>query len=211
MKRLLIYIAAAGLMLYSCKPEEYTGPLDSPVGNWDGIRTEYYFDGSLVAETETCEYPAISFYKQGLCCIEGVKGAFPYTYDHSSGELLIDSRLWNVTTLTGAEMVMSYTEVALPLPDEPEAQEEGAEQPVEPEEPEEPEVPVTPEEPEVPTYEYNGMTITSDQTGYFYMKNGEPVYCRFFETTAEDGSKYIDFWYDSHTDHFIPLVVESKK
>ena len=182
MRRFIISILAA-VSLAACKPEAYTGPLDSPVGSWDGVKAEYYFNGDLVGETDVCEYTAISFYQDGLCCIEGIKGSFPYTYDHSSGILVIENTIWTIPTLTGAEMVLKYlettyledaeafaSEVALPL-------------------------------------EYRGVTIDADTYGYYYETGqGDKVYCRFYGTKDA-----IDFWYDTHTDHFIPLVVEVKK
>ena len=99
MKR-LIYIAFA-FLAFSCKPAPYLGPLDSPVGNWDGYKGEYYFNGEMVAELDSCEFKGISFYKQGYCCIEGVKGAFPFVYNESNGDLQIDSTLWHVPTQFG--------------------------------------------------------------------------------------------------------------
>lgn len=199
MKKILIYIAClAGFLAVSCKPDAYTGPLDSPVGNWEGIRSQYLFNGEQVADIDSCETTAISFYKQGLCCIEGVKGAFAYTYDQETGYLQIDNSLWQVLTLTGAEVVMQYLYTAYP--------------------PEE-----TPEEPEVPEVkpdangvilpaEYNGFTITSNTNGYFYKNEAdETVYCKFKGWKNETDSLIIDFWYDSHIDHFIPLVVTAAK
>ena len=182
MRPFIISILAAA-SLAACKPETYTGPLDSPVGNWDGIQAEYYFNGDLVGETDVCEYSAISFFKDGLCCIEGIKGSFPYTYDHSSGILVVENTIWTIPTLTGGEMILKYlettylegaaafvSEVALPI-------------------------------------EYKGVTIDADTYGYYYETGqGDKVYCRFYGTKDA-----IDFWYDTHTDHFIPLVVEVKK
>ena len=186
MKRLILSImAAAGLV--ACKPEAYTGPLDSPVGNWDGVRAEYYFDGEMVGEVDVCQYSAISFYKDGLCCIEGVKGAFPYTYDQAFDLLTIDNTTWSVCTLTGAEMVLEYIETTHP---------EGYEH-----------VSVL----ELPI-EYNGRTINADKNGYYYeVNNGQTVECNFYGSADETGALVIDFWYDTHIDHFIPLVVETKK
>ena len=121
MKKILIYIAClAGFLAVSCKPDAYTGPLDSPVGNWEGTRSQYLFNGEQVADIDSCETTAISFYKQGLCCIEGVKGAFAYTYDQKTGYLQIDNSLWQVITLTGAEVVMQYLYTAYPPEETPE-------------------------------------------------------------------------------------------
>ena len=219
MKKILIYIAClAGFLAVSCKPDAYTGPLDSPVGNWEGIRSQYLFNGEQVADIDSCETTAISFYKQGLCCIEGVKGAFAYTYDQETGYLQIDNSLWQVLTLTGAEVVMQYLYTAYPPEETPEETPE-----VSPAAEETPETPETPEEPEVPEVkpdangvilpaEYNGFTITSNTNGYFYKNEAdETVYCKFKGWKNETDSLIIDFWYDSHIDHFIPLVVTAAK
>lgn len=215
MKKIIIYIAClAGFLAVSCKPDAYTGPLDSPVGNWEGIRSQYLFNGEQVADIDSCETTAISFYKQGLCCIEGKKGAFPYIYDQETGHLQIDNSLWQVLTLTGAEVVMQYLYTAYPPEETPE---------VAPASEETPETPDTPEEPEVPEVkpdangvilpaEYNGFTITSDTNGYFYKNEAdETVYCNFKGWKDESGTLIIDFWYDSHIDHFIPLVIPTTK
>lgn len=215
MKKIIIYIVClAGLLAVSCKPDAYTGPLDSPVGNWEGIRSQYLFNGEQVADIDSCETTAISFYKQGLCCIEGKKGAFPYIYDQETGHLQIDNSLWQVLTLTGAEVVMQYLYTAYPPEETPE---------VAPASEETPETPDTPEEPEVPEVkpdangvilpaEYNGFTIESNTNGYFYKNEAdEIVYCNFKGWKDESGTLIIDFWYDSHIDHFIPLVVTTTK
>lgn len=215
MKKIIIYIAClAGFLAVSCKPDAYTGPLDSPVGNWEGVRSQYLFNGEQVADIDSCETTAISFYKQGLCCIEGKKGAFPYIYDQETGHLQIDNTLWQVLTLTGAEVVMQYLYTAYP----PEETHEVA-----PASEETPETPDTPEEPEVPEVkpdangvilpaEYNGFTISSNTNGYFYKNEAdETVYCNFKGWKNEADSLIIDFWYDSHIDHFIPLVVTTTK
>ena len=215
MKKIIIYIVClAGFLAVSCKPDAYTGPLDSPVGNWEGIRSQYLFNGEQVADIDSCETTAISFYKQGLCCIEGKKGAFPYIYDQETGHLQIDNSLWQVLTLTGAEVVMQYLYTAYPPEETPE---------VAPASEETPETPDTPEEPEVPEVkpdangvilpaEYNGFTISSNTNGYFYKNEAdETVYCNFKGWKNEADSLIIDFWYDSHIDHFIPLVIPTTK
>ena len=215
MKKIIIYIVClAGFLAVSCKPDAYTGPLDSPVGNWEGVRSQYLFNGEQVADIDSCETTAISFYKKGLCCIEGKKGAFPYIYDQETGHLQIDNSLWQVLTLTGAEVVMQYLYTAYPPEETPE---------VAPASEETPETPDTPEEPEVPEVkpdangvilpaEYNGFTITSNTNGYFYKNEAdETVYCNFKGWKDESGTLIIDFWYDSHIDHFIPLVVTTTK
>lgn len=205
MKR-LIYIAFA-FLAFACKPAPYLGSLDSPVGNWDGVKGQYYFNGEMVAELDSCVFSAISFYKQGYCCIEGMQGAFPYTYDNTSGELQIDSTLWSVTTLTGAEMVMKFVDLIYPDQEpEPEPSEEDVPETEEPEEP-------SPDDNGIILpVEYKGFEINADRYGYFYInKTGRTIHCNFKGTTDPDGNLKIDFWYDTHTNYFIPLVVEVPK
>ena len=238
MRRLLIIFALALAALSACQPEAYTGPLDSPIGNWTGVRSEYFFNGEKVADIDSCETVGIAFYKQGLCCIENVKGAFPFTYDNDTKYLQIDSTLWEVSVLTGAEMVMTCLYTLYPaepeVPSEPETPEEPEtpngpdtpEDPSEPEEPEtqeEPEVPEEPTEPEVPEVkpdangvilpaEYNGFEINANKNGYYYINEaGERIYCHFKGWLDQDKNLNIEFWYDRHTDYFIPLVVQPKK
>lgn len=173
-------LITAGLFAVSCKPEVYTGPLDSLVGSWKGVRSEYFFNGENVADIDSCEMKAISFYKQDLCCIEGVKGAFPYTYDNETGHLQIDNSIWQVITLNGTEVVMQYLYTLYPpvetpdvtpaseifqdgsegdtTPDDSETApddsgdgtEETPDTPETPDNPDNPEEPDTPEEPEIP-------------------------------------------------------------
>ena len=239
MKR-LVYIALA-FLAFSCKPAPYLGPLDSPVGNWDGYKGEYFFDGELVAELDSCEFKGISFYKQGFCCIEGVKGAFPFIYNESNGDLQIDSTLWSVPTLTGEGMVMKFVDRIYPPEPEPEPENpeggdegspeetpeteepghgSGADPETDPEQPEEPEKPEEPAEPEVKPdkngvilpAEYKGFTIEANKNGYFYMNAaGKKVYCGFKGWKNEADSLIIDFWYDSSTNYFVPMVVEVTK
>ena len=239
MRRLTSIFAAviAALAAFAaCQPEAYTGPLDYPEGNWDGIRSEYFFNGEKVADVDSCETLGVSFYKQGLCCFEGVKGAFPFKYDDQTRYLQIDSTLWEVSVLTGAELVMTYLYTLYPsepeepeTPENPEVVSEEGEEPVEPSEPVDPSEPTDPEnpeepvEPEVPEVkpdkngvilpaEYNGCEINADKNGYFYINEAsEKVYCKFKGWTDQDKTLIIDFWYDRHTDYFIPLVVETKK
>ena len=238
MKR-LIYIAFA-FLAFSCKPAPYLGPLDSPVGNWDGYKGEYFFNGEMVAELDSCEFKGISFYKQGYCCIEGVKGAFPFIYNESNGDLQIDSTLWSVPTLTGERMVMKFVDRIYPPEPEPEPENpeggdpEGGDEgsPDETPETEEPghgsgadpetdlEQPEEPSEPEVKPdengvilpAEYKGFTIEANKNGYFYMNAaGKKVYCGFKGWKNEADSLIIDFWYDSSTNYFVPMVVEIEK
>ena len=220
-------VIAALAAFAACQPEAYTGPLDYPEGSWDGIRSEYFFNGEKVADVDSCETLGVSFYKQGLCCFEGVKGAFPFKYDDQTRYLQIDSTLWEVSVLTGAELVMTYLYTLYPsepeepeTPESPEVVSEEGEDIVEPSEPTDPEEPVKPEVPEVKPdkngvilpAEYNGCEISADKNGYFYInESAEKVYCKFKGWTDENKTLIIDFWYDRHTDYFIPLVVETKK
>ena len=208
-------VIAALAAFAACQPEAYTGPLDYPEGNWDGIRSEYFFNGEKVADVDSCETLGVSFYKQGLCCFEGVKGAFPFKYDDQTRYLQIDSSLWEVSVLTGAELVMTYLYTLYPSePETLEVASEEVEEPTDPEDPVEPEVPeVKPDKNGVilPA-EYNGCEINADKNGYFYINEAsEKVYCKFKGWTDENKTLIIDFWYDRHTDYFIPLVVETKK
>ena len=235
MRKLLIIFAFAISAFVACQPEVYTGPLDSPIGNWDGVRSEYFFNGEKVADLDSCETSAIAFYRQGQCCIENVKGAFPFKYDNDTRYLQIDSTLWEVSVLTGAELVMTYLYTLYPAdpvetsdpetPEEP-TDPENPEDTTDPEEPGDPETPETPEEPtepEVPEVkpdengvilpaEFNGFEINSNKNGYYYInESGETVYCNFKGWLDQDKNLIIDFWFDRHTDYFIPLVVETKK
>ena len=209
MRKLIIFFAAA-LAFAACKEKIYTGPLDSPVGSWDGVKTEYYFNGEWVGETQECEYPAISFYEGGLCCIEGVKGAFPYTYDNASGMLQIDSTVFGVRTLTGVEFVIEYIETLFPEEALPTSDSETPEVPAEPEVPE-----VQPDKNGIILpVEYEGLIINADDNGYYYevgVEGTERIYCNFFGGKDAAGTRIIDFWYDNYTAHYIPLVVEPKK
>ena len=208
-------VIAALAAFAACQPEAYTGPLDYPEGNWDGIRSEYFFNGEKVADVDSCETLGVSFYKQGLCCFEGVKGAFPFKYDDQTRYLQIDSSLWEVSVLTGAELVMTYLYTLYPSePETLEVASEEVEEPTDPEDPVEPEVPeVKPDKNGVVLpAEYNGCEINADKNGYFYINEAdEKVYCKFKGWTDENKTLIIDFWYDRHTDYFIPLVVETKK
>lgn len=223
-----ILLSVIAVSIASCEPEVYTGPLDSPIGSWDGIRSDYYFNGEMIAALDSCETTAISFYKQGLCCIEGVKGAFPFIYDDAHSLLQIDSTLWAVEKLMGTEMVLSYLYRILPQPAEPAAhlkatlmnetetpdESEDQEQPEDTEEPTEPEEPVI--KPDANGFilpiEYMGVTINADKYGYYYINRTESVvYCDFKGWKNADKTWTVDFWYDTHTDYFIPLVVETPK
>ena len=107
MKRILILVI---VVLASCKPEVYLGPLESPVGNWRSSESIYYFNGEIVGQNNSCEYSAISFYKDSLCCMEGVKGAFIYHMSETGDSLIVDSLAWHIEELTGRFMKLEYLE-----------------------------------------------------------------------------------------------------
>ncbi len=160
-------VLASGVLvaINSCKPDIYKGPLDNPYGNWLGVHTDYFFNSETVAQTDACGYSVISFYRQGLCCIEGHKGALPFSYDHESSSLEVGQDRWTVTTLTGAEMVLEFIGTVIP---EQEPDDNGGETGSE-----ENEDGLDGNGIKLPA-EFKGMTITSDGTAYFYTdKNGK--------------------------------------
>lgn len=186
----LILVCGALVAISSCKPDIYKGPLDNPYGNWLGVHTDYFFNSETVAQTDACGYSVISFYRQGLCCIEGHKGTLPFSYDHESSSLEVGQDRWTVTTLTGAEMVLEFigTENGDGSEDGSDGNEDGLDG----------------NGIKLPA-EFKGMTITSDGTAYFYTdKNGNQVRCYFAGTKDENGRTKVDFWFDTHTDRFVP-------
>lgn len=192
MKKILV-ILMLGIAAISCKPTPYLGPLDSPVGNWEGVKGQYRFNGEMVAELDSCVFSAISFYRQGYCCIEGMNGAFPFIYDNESGDLQIDSTLWSVKTLTGAEMVMDFVDRIYPEAPETDPEEDTQEGQTAPD-----------KNGVILPAEYKGFTIEADRNGYFYINDsGKTVYCNFKGTKNDADSLIIDFWYDTHTNHFV--------
>ena len=193
MMKKILFILMLGIAAISCKPTPYLGPLDSPVGNWEGIKGQYIFNGEMVAELDSCVFSAISFYRQGYCCIEGMNGAFPFIYDNESGDLQIDSTLWSVKTLTGAEMVMDFVDRIYPEAPETDPEEDTQEGQSAPD-----------KNGVILPAEYKGFTIEADRNGYFYINDsGKTVYCNFKGTKNDADSLIIDFWYDTHTNHFV--------
>lgn len=199
MKGILKALALASgvfVIINSCKPDIYKGPLDNPYGNWLGVHTDFFFNSETVAQTDACGYSVISFYRQGLCCIEGHKGALPFSYDHESSSLEVGQDRWTVTTLTGAEMVLEFIGTVIP---EQEPDDNGGETGTE-----ENEDGLDGNGIKLPA-EFKGMTIISDGTAYFYTdKNGKQVRCYFVGTKDENGTTKVDFWFDTHTDRFVP-------
>lgn len=192
----LVLASGVFVIINSCKPDIYKGPLDNPYGNWLGVHTDYFFNSETVAQTDACGYSVISFYRQGLCCIEGHKGALPFSYDHESSSLEVGQDRWTVMTLTGAEMVLEFIGTVIP---EQEPDDNGGETGTE-----ENEDGLDGNGIKLPA-EFKGMTITSDGTAYFYTdKNGKQVRCYFVGTKDENGTTKVDFWFDTHTDRFVP-------
>lgn len=192
----LVLASGVFVIINSCKPDIYKGPLDNPYGNWLGVHTDYFFNSETVAQTDACGYSVISFYRQGLCCIEGHKGALPFSYDHESSSLEVGQDRWTVTTLTGAEMVLEFIGTVIP---EQEPDDNGGETGTE-----ENEDGLDGNGIKLPA-EFKGMTIISDGTAYFYtVKNGKQVRCYFVGTKDENGTTEVDFWFDTHTDRFVP-------
>lgn len=193
MMKKILYMILLGIAAISCKPTPYLGPLDSPVGNWEGVKGQYRFNGEMVAELDSCVFSAISFYRQGYCCIEGMNGAFPFIYDNESGDLQIDSTLWSVKTLTGAEMVMDFVDRIYPEAPETDPEADTQEGQTAPD-----------KNGVILPAEYKGFTIEADRNGYFYINDsGKTVYCNFKGTKNDADSLIIDFWYDTHTNHFV--------
>lgn len=220
----LILVCGALVAISSCKPDIYKGPLDNPYGNWLGVHTDYFFNSETVAQTDACGYSVISFYRQGLCCIEGHKGTLPFSYDHESSSLEVGQDRWTVTTLTGAEMVLEFIETVIPEPepDDNGGEEtdtddgsgnssedgsgngDGTENGDNQENGDGNEDGLDDNGIKLPA-EFKGMTITSDGTAYFYTdKNGKQIRCYFVGTKDENGTTRVDFWFDTHTDRFVP-------
>ena len=226
----IFYIIACGLLFFACKPEAYVGPLDSPIGNWQGIECDYYFNGELVGDADSTYYSAMTFYKEGLVCIEGVKGAFPFSYDPQAHILQIDSLSWAVVNLHSEDMTLKYLGRVYPTPpsadevksEETEGSEDGGsdDEPGEGEEPGESEDPEEGEDPEedqgpkpdkngiILPANYKGFTIEADSNDYYYINsNGIKTYCTPVGHLNAEGILDIALWYDTRTDYYGPLVV----
>ncbi|MBQ2874864.1 MAG: hypothetical protein IJE85_06160 [Bacteroidales bacterium] len=219
MMKKIIYIAAAALMLFACKPEAYVGPLDSPVGNWEGIGCDFYFNGELVGDADSSFYSAMTFYKGGLCCIEDVKGAFPYKYDAQSHILQIDSVYWAVQNMHSEDLTLKFLGRIYPTPpsaeEEVKSDEDGSDEGGEEgdgSEGEEEQGPKPDKNGIILPVEYKGVTISADENDYFYTdSNGSKIYCTPVGEKNEEGIMAIALWYDTRTDYYIPLVVELEK
>lgn len=195
MKKYLIILGF--IALASCKPEVYLGPLDSPLGNWKGQASEYYFAGENVYASDGCAYSAISFYKDSLCCIEGVKGVFRWTY--SGDSLVVDSTIWKAVDLTGATMVLEHIGVIEKTIADTPAVTADTDDGSQPE--------ITDPIPTDPLpVEYKGKTIERDGESYWYAdSSGEHVRCWPVESFAEDGTVTVICWWDTRTDTYKPF------
>lgn len=218
MKKIL-FIIALGL-LAACKPEAYVGPLDSPEGNWEGIGCDYYFNGELVGDADSSFYSAMTFYKEGLCCIEGVKGAFPYEYDSQTHILQVDSTYWAVQNMHSEDLTLKLLGRIYPTPpsageevrsdDETGSDvtdgEEGGEQEGENQ------GPVADKNGIILPAEYKGFTISADDNDYFYTDTqGNKIYCTPVGAKDPEGLMVIALWYDTRTDYYVPLVRKVEK
>lgn len=214
MKRIFIIIAALAAFLAGCKPEIYTGPLDSPVGNWKSQESHYFFAGEEVYQDETGYYSAISIYRDTLCCIEGRKGTFKWKY--SADSLIVDSTIWKVTELTGARMALDYlgrierpasgnNPAVMPTADSgsdsgnDSGSDSGQTGTV-------PEGSNPPSGTENLPVEYKGKSIETDGKDHWYLDSeGKKVLCWKKVITKEDGSEEIVCWWDFRKDCYIPF------
>ena len=206
----IVYISALIILALSCKPAAYVGPLDTPEGNWDGIGCDYYFNGELVGDADSSYYSAMTFYKDGLCCIEGVKGAFPYKYESQTHILQIDSLSWAVLNLHSEDLTLKYLGRIYPTPpssdevkseDSENDKEEGEEQGPKPD-----------KNGIILPAEYKGFVISADSNDYYYIDAaGSKIYCTPVGQKNSDGLMEIALWYDTRTDYYVPLVVEIEK
>jgi hypothetical protein len=200
MKKILYFIVLAAIA-FSCKPEAYVGDLDSPIGNWEGIGCDYYFKGDLVGDADSSYYSAMTFYKEGLCCIEGVKGAFPYSYDAQTHILQIDAIYWAVLNLHSEDMTLKYLGRTYATPPSTDSKAEGEDGNTGEDQGPEPDsngiiLPV----------EYRGTTIQADENDYYYMDNtGNKVYCSFVGQRNAEGLMNVALWYDTRTDYYVPM------
>ena len=196
MKRSVILSAIALICIVACKPKQYLGPLDSPLGNWKSSESIYYFNGETVWQNDTCEYTAISFYKDSLCCIEGRKGTFEYHMSDEGDMLTVDSLVWEIEELTGRFLKLQYVEdlrmeeAGIPAEGEDDGDSEDADA-----------------DPITLPVDYKGMSIVSDGNGgYMYLgRDGKPVPCRYIAHPEEDGTFTVDCWFDSRHDTYRPF------
>ena len=204
----IVYLATLIFLALCCKPAAYVGSLDSPEGNWDGIGCDYYFNGELVGDADSSYYSAMTFYRDGLCCIEGVKGAFPYKYDSQTHILQIDSLSWAVLNLHSEDLTLKYLgrTYATPSSSEDVKSEDDESDQVEDQGPKPDKNGI------ILPVEYKGFTISADSNDYCYTDaSGNKIYCTPVGRKNADGLMEIALWYDTRTDYYIPLVVEIEK
>lgn len=178
MKKSYIIIAIVAALIVGCKPALYTGPLDSPLGNWRSSESRYFFAGEEVFQDDSCMFSAISFYKDSLCCMEGMKGTF--RWEHSGDSLVVDSTIWRVTALTGQRMALDYLGRIEQTTEGIEIEAEGV------------------------SIEYKGKTIESDGYDCWYLNNdGIKVMCwKKVYTKKGDDTPYT-CWWDKRHDTYI--------
>ena len=222
----ILYMTMLAALLFACKPAAYVGPLDSPIGNWQQAGCDFYFNGENVGDADSSYYSAMTFYKEGLICIEGVKGAFPYNYDPQTHILQIDSTSWAVQTLHSEEMVLKYLGRIYPTPPSEDGtvkSDEGNEGDTDEEvtESEGNDGEGTPEEDLGPKPDkngiilpagYKGFSIDADENSYYYINaTGNKIYCIPVGQINAEGLMDIALWYDTRTDYYEPLVVVIEK
>ena len=202
MKKVMFF--AALILAAACGPKTYLGKLDSPVGNWKSSESIYYFNGEIIFQNTECEYSAISFYKDSLCCIEGRKGAFKYYMSEVDDSLVVDSVAWHIEELTGRFLKLNYLEdlrwkKAETGEDSPgivdgtaSVESSGSDSET---------------DPIVLPVQYEGVTIVSDGNGgYMYSSTeGKDIPCRYISHTDENGNLVIDCWFDSRHDTYTPF------
>ena len=196
MKKLIFTLAVVLALSAACKPKEYLGPLASPLGNWHSSESIYYFNGETVYQNNSCEYSAISFYKDSLCCIEGRKGTFQYYMSETGDSLVIDSVAWHIKEMTGRLLKLDYLEDLRAKTEDTESSDEVADNGAEED-----------EGPIMLPVEYKGVTIDSDGAeGYMYTNSeGKEIPCRYVGHDGEDGILIIDCWFDSRSDAYKPF------
>ena len=209
-------MALLAALAFACKPAAYVGPLDSPIGNWQEAGCDFYFNGTNVGDADSSYYSAMTFYKDGLCCIEGVKGAFPYDYNSQTHILQIDSLYWAVVNLHSEDMTLKYLGRIYPTPPSADevksegtgdAEDGGSEGEV----PEEDLGPKPDKNGIILPVEYRGVTISADENDYYYIDaTGNKIYCTPVGQIDSNGRMEIALWYDTRTDYYGPLVVIPK-
>ncbi len=210
MKKVILASVLALALSAACKPEVYLGELDSPIGNWKSSESIYYFNGEIVFQNNECEYSAISFYKDSLCCIEGRKGAFEYYMSEVDDSLVVDSVAWHIEELTGRFLKLDYLKDLRwkkgGAGEDSTGNGSGIGDGTETASVESPDGD-SGNGPIVLPVQYEGVTIVSDGNGgYMYSSTeGKDIPCRYISHTDENGNLVIDCWFDSRHDTYKPF------